>query len=213
MMVDASYKTFYDVPHPPFGPGLDPQFLYLPQSHRAALDLLKRGVQQRCPIMMLIGDVGTGKTTLVHVLRYQLRERVEVARTGVASVALAVDRRGGLVGEPSVSLRGIGGTDGDSTLRAVKLEVARTVERLRKRFVEEGLETALNERRRPGGKPKLDGRQEACLIALACSAAPHRRQRWTMQLLTDRVVERGLVPSISDDTVRRALKKTPSNRG
>ena len=88
-----------------------------------------------------------------------------------------------------------------------------TVERIRKRFVEEGLEAALTERRRPGGKAKLDGRQEAFLIALACSAAPQGRQRWTMQLLADRVVEIGLVPSLSDDTVRRTLKKTPSNRG
>jgi transposase len=95
---------------------------------------------------------------------------------------------------------------------AVHVDV-RTVERIRKRCVEEGLDAALNERRRPGGKPKLDGRQEAFLIALACSAVPHGRQRWTMQLLAERVVEIGLVPSISDDTVRRTLKKTPSNRG
>ena len=95
---------------------------------------------------------------------------------------------------------------------AVHVDV-RTVERIRKRFVEEGLDAALNERRRPGGKPKLDGRQEAFLIALACSAAPHGRQRWTMQLLAERVVAIGLVPSLSDDTVRRALKKTPSSRG
>jgi transposase len=89
----------------------------------------------------------------------------------------------------------------------------RTVERIRKRFVEEGLEAALTERRRPGGKPKLGGRQEAFLIALACSAAPHGRERWTMQLLANRVVEVGPVASISDDTVRRTLKKTLSNPG
>jgi transposase len=72
----------------------------------------------------------------------------------------------------------------DTTIAtAVHVDV-RTVERLRKRFVEEGLEAALNEHRRLGGKPKLDGRQEAFLIALACSAAPNGRQRWTMQLPT-----------------------------
>ena len=106
--------------------------------------------------------------------------------------------------------------DGGASDRAIATAVhadVRTVERIRKRFVEEGLEAALNERRRPGGKPKLNGRQEAFLIVLACSAAPHGRQRWTMQLLADRVVETGLVPSISDDTVRRTLKKTLSNRG
>jgi general secretion pathway protein A len=78
MIVDASYKAFYDVRHPPFGLGLDPHFLYLAQSHRAALDQLVRGVHDRRPIMALIGDIGTGKTTLVHVLRHELRERVDV---------------------------------------------------------------------------------------------------------------------------------------
>jgi transposase len=111
-----------------------------------------------------------------------------------------------------ILLQADGGASDTAIATAVPVDV-RTVERIRKRFVEEGLDAALNERRRPGGKPKLDGRQEAFLIALACSAAPHGRRRWTMQLLAERVVEIGLVPSISDDTVRRTLKKTPSNPG
>jgi len=111
-----------------------------------------------------------------------------------------------------ILLQADGGASDTGIATAVQVDV-RTVERLRKRFVEEGLAAALDERRRPGGTPKLNGRQEAFLIALACSAAPHGRQRWTMQLLADRVVEIGLVPSISDDTVRRTLKKTPSSRG
>jgi transposase len=56
-----------------------------------------------------------------------------------------------------------------------------TVERIRKRFVEEGLEAALAERPRPGGQRKLDGKQEAFLIALACSTPPEGRTCWTMQ--------------------------------
>jgi transposase len=101
----------------------------------------------------------------------------------------------------------------DATIAtAVHVDV-RTVERIRKRCVEEGMDAALKERRRPGGKPKLDGRQEAFLIALACSDAPHGRERWTMQLLADRLVEVGLVESISEDTVRRTLKKTQSDPG
>lgn len=111
-----------------------------------------------------------------------------------------------------ILLQADGGASDTAIATAVQVD-GRTVERLRKRFVEEGLDAALNERRRPGGKPKLDGRQEAFLIALACSAAPHGRQRWTMQLLAERVVAIGLVPSISDDTVRRTLKKTPLSRG
>jgi transposase len=88
-----------------------------------------------------------------------------------------------------------------------------TVERTRKRFVEEGLEAALAERPRPGGRCKLAGKPEAFLIALACSAPPDERPCWTMQLLADRLVELNMVESISDETVRRTLKKTCSSRG
>lgn len=104
------------------------------------------------------------------------------------------------------------GASDTTTAAAVHVNV-RTVERMRQRFVEEGLEAALTERRRPGGRPKLDGRQEAFLIALACSAAPRGRERWTLQLLAERLVEVGIVGAISADTVRRALKKTLSNPG
>jgi transposase len=88
-----------------------------------------------------------------------------------------------------------------------------TVERTRKRFVEEGLEAALTERPRPGGRRKLESKQEAFLIALACSAPPNERPHWTMQLLADKLVELRVVESISDETVRRTLKKTSSSRG
>jgi transposase len=83
-----------------------------------------------------------------------------------------------------------------------------TVERTRRRFVEGGPENALNERRRPGKKRLLNGRQEAVLIAEACADPPEGRVRWTMQLLADRIVELGVVESVSDDTIRRILKKT-----
>jgi transposase len=88
-----------------------------------------------------------------------------------------------------------------------------TVERLRKRFVEEGLEAALSEKPRPGARRKLDGKQEAFLVALTCSAPPEGRRCWTMQLLADRLVELGLVEAVSDETVRRLLKQTNSSRG
>ena len=83
-----------------------------------------------------------------------------------------------------------------------------TVERTRKKFVEDGLKWALNERPRPGSQLKLDEKAEATLIALACSDAPDGRSQWTMQLLADRLVEMGIVDGISDETVRRYLKKT-----
>ena len=82
------------------------------------------------------------------------------------------------------------------------------VERLRKRFVESGLERALNEAPRPGQKRKLDGRGEATLIAIACSESPAGHGRWTLRMLADRLVELGVVESISYETVRTTLKKT-----
>jgi hypothetical protein len=84
-----------------------------------------------------------------------------------------------------------------------------TVERTRRRFVEGRAARALHEKPRPGGRPKLDPKQEAFLVALACSEAPSGRGHWTMQLLAGRLVELGVVETISDETVRRALKKTP----
>ena len=83
-----------------------------------------------------------------------------------------------------------------------------TVERTRRRFVEGGPENALNERRRPGRERLLNGRQEAILIAEACADPPEGRVRRTMQLLADRIVELGAAESVSDDTVRRILRKT-----
>jgi transposase len=83
-----------------------------------------------------------------------------------------------------------------------------TVARIRQRFVEGGVEHALTEDHRPGGKRKLDDKQEAFLIATACSDAPQGRKEWTMQLLADRLVQVKMVESISDETVRRTLKKT-----
>jgi transposase len=88
-----------------------------------------------------------------------------------------------------------------------------TVERTRRKFVEGGLDWALRERPRPGGHRKLDSKQEAFLVATACSTPPDGRPRWTMQLLADRLVEVHLLDSISDETVRRTLQKTRRSRG
>ena len=87
-----------------------------------------------------------------------------------------------------------------------------TIYRVRERFVEEGLEAALAPRtmpRRPD-KIKIQGEVEKQLIALACSDPPEGRCRWTMQLLADRIVDLCYVDNVSQETVRRALKKTPS---
>jgi transposase len=91
---------------------------------------------------------------------------------------------------------------------AVEVSIA-TIERVRQRFVEQGLEAALvrKPQARPSRERTLDGRAEAKLIALACSQPPVGRKAWTMRLLADRLVELEVVPAISDETVRRALKK------
>ena len=89
-----------------------------------------------------------------------------------------------------------------------------TVERIRRRFVEEGLEAALNRKKRRAPPAKImDGRAEAHLIALACSPAPEGRARWTLHLLADRMVELRHVEHISHETVRQTLKKTSLNPG
>jgi len=82
------------------------------------------------------------------------------------------------------------------------------VERIRKRFVVDGLERTLNEDPRPGQKRKLDGRAEATLIATACTDAPERHAHWTLRLLAGKLVQLGVVEAVSYETVRRTLKKT-----
>jgi putative transposase len=86
-----------------------------------------------------------------------------------------------------------------------------TVAQTRQRWVEAH---TLLDKPRAGRPPILDGKQEALLVALTCSASPEGRETWSMQLLADRLVELQVVEqAISDETVRRILKKTTSNRG
>ena len=98
---------------------------------------------------------------------------------------------------------------------AEALEIAElTVTRTRRRFVEGGLEQALERREQQNRAPrKLDGQQEAHLIALACSRAPEGRSRWALRLLANRMVELGHVESLSHETVRQVLQRGRSNRG
>ena len=95
---------------------------------------------------------------------------------------------------------------------AVSISAA-TVARVRRRFVEEGLEAAINDRPRSGRERKLSGRQEAHLVAIACSSPPEGHVNWTLHLLADKVVAMEFAGSISLETVRQILKKTNSNHG
>ena len=88
------------------------------------------------------------------------------------------------------------------------------VERVRRRCVEEGIESALNRRKQLRRRRKiLDGEGEARLIAMACGEPPEGRAGWTLKLLADQLVECEIVETISTETVRMALKKTNSSRG
>ncbi len=97
----------------------------------------------------------------------------------------------------------------------------RTVFRTKRRYAEEGLEGVLHDHPQANRYRKLDDRGEAhpvsstgqALIALACSDAPEGHEHWTLRLLAGKVVELGLAPSLSYETVRLRLKKTPSSPG
>lgn len=98
---------------------------------------------------------------------------------------------------------------------AERVEVSRmTAQRVRQQFAAEGLDATLH-RKKPTGRQyrKLDGQQEAKLVALACSKAPDGQARWTMKLLAERLVDLAVVASIDPATVWRTLQKTTSSRG
>jgi transposase len=104
--------------------------------------------------------------------------------------------------------------DGKSDTQIIEmLGIARnTVRTARYRYSEEGLEAAINEQPRSGAPERIDGKQKAKITAIACSAPPEGRNRWTLRLIADKVVELDIADSISHQTVKRILKKTNLNR-
>jgi len=88
-----------------------------------------------------------------------------------------------------------------------------TVLNIRRRFIHEGLDSALKEKPRSGGPTKLDDKAKMVLIGLACSQAPEGHTHWTARLLANRMIELQIVESVSEDTILRVLKKVNSNRG
>lgn len=88
-----------------------------------------------------------------------------------------------------------------------------TIERLRRTLVLDGFDAALQRKPQPPRQRKLDGRQEAQLIALACSTAPQGHKRWTLRLLADKLVDLEDLDGLAPETVRQILKKTSSSHG
>jgi transposase len=150
------------------------------------------------------------KTYVVTLTQEERRMLQEMLSRGKAAARKLMHAR--ILLKADVAAGGPGWSD---EVIAEALEVGRaTVERVRKEFVEEGLDAAL-ERRKPRRQyqRKLDGDGEAHLIALACQKPPEGRNRWTLKLLADRMVQLEYVDEISYQTVRRTLKKTNSSLG
>lgn len=148
-----------------------------------------------------------------HVVRLTTEERkklLELVSKGRGTAAAL--RRARILLKADESDEGFGWTD-PVICDALDVSLA-TVYRVRKSFVEEGLDAALN-RKKPRGRRyrKLDGEQEAQLVALACSSPPEGRKGWTLKLLADKLVELNVVEHISPECVRTTLKKTNSSHG
>ena len=141
-------------------------------------------------------------------------ERAELQRlVSTGKAAASKRRRAQIVLQADQSPQGPAGTDEQS---CAAFDVGHlTMSRTRKAFVLEGVQAALQRKARahPPVPRKLDGAGEAQRIALACSKPPAGYAKWTMQLYADKLVELQVVESISDETVRRTLKKMPSNPG
>jgi transposase len=144
-------------------------------------------------------------------LSKEVRDEVQgVVRCG--KVAAAKRARAQILLKADAGAEGSGPTD-EQVAQALEVST-RSVNRVRKAYVEEGLSAAIERQpRRAQPQRKLDGAAEAHLVAVACSPPPAGQARWTLQLLSDKLVELAVVESISRECVRQTLKKTSLSRG
>lgn len=148
-----------------------------------------------------------------YVVRLSAEERLELeglVRRG--KVAAQKRRRAQILLKADAGPEGSGPTDA-SVANALDVGVS-SVHRTRLAYVEEGLESAVNRKPTVSNRPrKFDGEAEAKLVAMACGPAPEGRERWTLRLLADKLVELNVVDSVDKETVRRTLKKTKLSLG
>ena len=165
--------------------------------------------------MRLIGIIDPPHAVVRTKFAVALTEEERAALTKLVTTGRAAARtlaHGRVLLQADAGPAGPGWTD--EQIRAALAVGLKTIARIRRAFVDDGLEAALH--RRPPSMPrprKLDGRAEAHLVALQCGPPPAGRERWTLRLLTDRFIELGVSPPVSDETVRRVLKQTTSSPG
>ncbi len=145
----------------------------------------------------------------LYVVRLEQEERAQLQvliRKGKAAAYQLMHARVLLKADQGASRRRVA----DQAVAAAVDVGPATVARIRQRFVDEGLEAALcrKPQDRPSRQRLLDGKAEARLVAVACSQPPAGRERWTLRLLADRLVELEIVETVSHETVRQTLKKT-----
>ena len=148
--------------------------------------------------------MGRKKLNIVHLNEQEREELRQYLRKGKSSARSLTRAR--------ILLLADDGRDDDEIAETLKVSKS-TIIRIRTRYCEGGLDSALHEKARSGAPSKIDGRIEAELTLLACSDPPDGRSKWTVRLLADKLVEIAVVDSISHMSVQRLLKKMKLNLG
>lgn len=148
--------------------------------------------------------MGRKKLHIVHLKEQEREELSQYIRKGKSSARSLTRAR--------ILLLADDGKDDESISETLKVSNS-TIIRIRTRYCEGGLDSALHEKARSGAPTKIDGRIEAELTLLACSDPPDGRSKWTVRLLADKLVEMVVVDSISHMSVQRLLKKMKLNLG
>jgi putative transposase len=148
--------------------------------------------------------MGRKKLNIVHLNEQEREELRQYLRKGKSSARSLTRAR--------ILLLADDGRDDEEIAETLKVSKS-TVSRIRTRYCEGGLDSALHEKARSGAPSKIDGRIEAELTLLACSDPPDGRSKWTVRLLADKLVEIEVVDSISHMSVQRLLKKMKLNLG